>query len=614
MDMCIGHVLHQMTLSFLEFETLDTSHLDTEDEGFEKALGYFSQDTVLITSEFNKQLFEHYQQVVCWTLGRLFGDEVEGFAWFNRVFPKHYKHDNSETSARKSTIFTQKPLNYCENNNRDMLKIMEHIQQQYLNLVGEQSKDKEAFKKDMNIIYSADALKVVREEAELRIKEQVKMAGVAILHGDLLTDVRFETCKRLRRMAISAVERFDFLVYFRLGTFHMGMNKVIQDIQAGIKSEVNIEDSLSLGYFKTTLGLHHITNKADAIKKDGNFEYHAQFIEDIGTELLVEAFKHYVENYDVSIVESNDGAVKLLLGFLKNLDIKYYYDPDNYEEANPYDDMMSSCKDNAGRALISLIQTSVEHEGDGLGLRALRTVMMTYFLNRKENLQDSKYAPRLLFNRIWYLQASQRTKVRMDHLACCNPSGKPGRSIARDQQNEHKVKSTKAVLSGLHSQLGVLTVEKAVTGSNILEIIDGHDRQAMMMAEQGGKSSYRYLSRDQRLKIRGEISKMKPFSYDREKVEYFEKPRSVFSGLSLEQIDRFLERNKNNFRRNSPHKASVAVKKVLDGVDLEKISSEVVESGECESNGFAMELDDVMIGDVLQDELNMDMEVTSLES
>ena len=597
MDMCIGHVLHQMTLSFLEFETLDTSNLNTEDEGFEKALEYFNQETVLITSDFNKELFEIYQRVACWTLGRVFADEVEGFAWFKNVFPKHYKHENSETSARRSTIFTQKPLNYCENNNRDMLKIMEHIQQQYLNLVAEQSKDKEAFKRDMKIIYSTEAAKAVREEAELRIKEQVKLAGVAILHGDLLTDVRFETCKRLRRMAVSAVERFDFLVYFRLGTFHMGMNKVIQDIQAGIKCEVNVEDTLSLGYFKTTLGLHHITNKADAIKKDGNFEYHAQFIEDIGTELLVEAFKHFVEKNDVHINETEDGAVKLLLEFLKNLDIKYYYDPDNYEEVSPYDDMMSSCKDNAGRALISLIQNSVEHEGDGLGLRALRTVMITYFFNRKENVQDSKYAPRLLFNRIWYLQASQRTKVRIDHLACCNPSGKPGHSIARDQQNEHKVRSTKAVLNGLHSQLGVLTVEKAVTGSNIMEIIDGHDRQSMMMAEQGGKSSYRYLSKEQKMKIRREISRMKPFSYDREKVEYFEKPRSTFSGLSLEQIDRFLVRNKNNFRRNSPHKAAVSAKKMLEGVELEKESSEE-ESWKEQS----MDLDDPVVGEILEEE------------
>ena len=166
--------------------------------------------------------------------------------------------------------------------------------------------------------------------------------------------------------------------------------------------------------------------------------------------------------------------------------------------------MMTAAKDNASRTVISLVLHSVEHEGDGLGLRALRTVMIPYMLNRKE-IQDSKYAPRLLFNKIWFIQASKRTQARIDMMACCNPSGKPGHSIARDMENEHKVKSTKNILRGLHSQLGDLTVEKSVLGSNILNIIESHDREAMMLLDEGGKTSYRYLSTEQKTKIRQEI-------------------------------------------------------------------------------------------------------------
>ena len=198
-------------------------------------------------------------------------------------------------------------------------------------------------------------------------------------------------------------------------------------------------------------------------------------------------------------------------------------------------------------------------------MRAVRTVLIPYFLNRKEDLQDSKYAPRLLFNRIWYLQASERTQARIDLMACCNPSGKPGHSISRDMQNEFKVKSTKVLLRGLHSQLGDLSVEKTVTGSNILEIIEEHDKQSMLIPEEAGKSSCRYISEAQKTKIRAEIAKMKPFEYKRPKIEYFDKPRGVFSGLSAEQIDRFILRNKNNFRRNSPHKANLPEKNVLAG-------------------------------------------------
>ena len=566
LDMNINNVMHHMTLPYLEFETEDTSNLSTDENVFDTALELFTEETVLITSRFNKELFSHYQYVTAWTLGRIFAEAVNGFSWLKRVFPKHYKHPNSETSKKKSTIFTQKPLNYSENNNSDMIKIMEHLQRMYLNLVGEQVEQKDRYFQDLKIIYCVETDRSVREMAEERVKEEVKKAGEMICHGDLLTDVRFESCKRLRRMAVTAVERFDFLKIFRLGTFHLGMNKVIQDIVAGMKSEVNVEDSLSLGYFKTVLGLHHISNQPDVIKRSGNFEHHSQFCEDIGTEILIEAFKTYLDEMEDSVEHTEDGAVKLILDFLKNMDIKYFFDPDNNEELGVHDDMMSSCKDTAGRTVVSLVLDSVEHEGDGLGLRAVRTVMIPYFLNRKENIQDSKYASRLLFNRIWFLQSSKRTQARIDLMACCNPSGKPGHSIARDMENEHRVKNTKNILRGQHSQLSDIPVEKAVLGSNIMELVDRHDKQAMLVLEEGGKSSYRYLNEAQKLKIREEIQRMKPFDYKRNKVEYFDKIRGIFCGLTLEKMRRFLERNKRNFSRNCPHKPVMSRTSEMDNM------------------------------------------------
>ena len=378
-----------------------------------------------------------------------------------------------------------------------------------------------------------------------------------ICHGDLLTEVRFESCKRLRRMCVTAVERFDFLRVFRLGTFHLRLNKTIQDVVAGIKSEVNVDDTLSLGFFKTILGLNHISNQPDFIKKDGNYEAHAQFCDDVGVELLIQAFKTFVKKPECRIVKTEKGAVDLILNFLKTEDIKYFYDPLNHDESEVFDDMLSSVKDNAGRTLVSLVLKAVEHEGDGLGLRAARTVMIPYFLNRKADTQDSKYAPRLLFNRIAFLQSSLRTQARIDNMACCNPSGKPGRSIARDQQNEHKVKTTKMLLRGLHSQLTDLSVEKTIVGSNILELLESHDKSAMLLPEDGGKTSHRYLSDVQKEKIRKEVVRVDPFNTKREKVDYFDKTRGMFSGLKLEQIDRFLIRNKANFKRNSPHRRNV---------------------------------------------------------
>ena len=136
-----------------------------------------------------------------------------------------------------------------------------------------------------------------------------------------MTEERFEACKRLRRMCVTAVERFDFMRVFRLGTFHLRLNKTIQDVVAGIKSEVNVDDTLSLGYFKTILGLTHISNQPDFIKKDGNYEAHAQFCDDVGTELLIQAFKSFVKKQECRIIKTEKGAVDLILSFLKTEDI-----------------------------------------------------------------------------------------------------------------------------------------------------------------------------------------------------------------------------------------------------------------------------------------------------
>ena len=77
--------------------------------------------------------------------------------------------------------------------------------------------------------------------------------------------------------------------------------------------------------------------------------------------------------------------------------------------------------------------------------------------------------------------------------------------------NEHCVRSTKTIFRGLHSQLTDLVVEKSVQGDNILGQIEAHDRNAMLLPDHGGKSSYKYLSEDQKSKIREEIGREKHF-------------------------------------------------------------------------------------------------------
>ena len=132
-------------------------------------------------------------------------------------------------------------------------------------------------------------------------------------------------------------------------------------------------------------------------------------------------------------VNNEDQAEQLVLDFLNKCEIKYYFDPENCEEKDKFDDLLSYCKDLCSRTVLSLVFDKLEEEPDTLGLRAFRISMITYFLNRKQDVQDSKYAYSLLLDLVLELNASERTRQRMDNMVCVNVNGKPGEGIHRDK-------------------------------------------------------------------------------------------------------------------------------------------------------------------------------------
>ena len=167
------------------------------------------------------------------------------------------------------------------------------------------------------------------------------------------------------------------------------MNKTILDLENGMPLDTNVDDLLSLGYFRTTLNLNFITHKSDVIKRE--FEKHDQFCLAVGKAVLVNAFKSFIMKFPEFVIRGAEGTKKLILKFLDETDIKYFYDIDNYDEKKPFDDALSACRSYAGRTVMSLVADSVVHESDGLGCRAVRTAMIPYFLNKKL-AQTSKYA------------------------------------------------------------------------------------------------------------------------------------------------------------------------------------------------------------------------------
>ena len=135
--------------------------------------------------------------------------------WLLSVLPHHYSHPNSNTSSLKALLYVDKPMYLHEQKNSDMLRIMEKLQLQYLQLIGEQAEDKEKYFHDLKLILSVECQVDVREAAEGRIKIHELQVGELICHGDQLTLERFENCKRLRQGSASAFERFEFLPIFR---------------------------------------------------------------------------------------------------------------------------------------------------------------------------------------------------------------------------------------------------------------------------------------------------------------------------------------------------------------------------------------------------------------
>ena len=117
--MQINHNSHHLTLNFLEFEQTNTSGLPTEDsKTFEEMKSLYNLETVLMQSDENRGLFNHYKERVVGSLGRLFGDNIPEAKWMLDVSPKHYSHPTSSPASRKSLIHVDKPMYLQETKNR----------------------------------------------------------------------------------------------------------------------------------------------------------------------------------------------------------------------------------------------------------------------------------------------------------------------------------------------------------------------------------------------------------------------------------------------------------------------------------------------------------------
>ena len=81
--------------------------------------------------------------------------------------------------------------------------------------------------------------------------------------------------------------------------------------------------------------------------------------------------------------------------------------------------------------------------------------------------------------------------------------------------------------------------------------VTSHDMESMLCTNTGSHASRDYIGSERREVMAEEIAKINPFSKNRERIDLFDKSRgSPFSGLNMEKVDRFTDRNRSNFKRH----------------------------------------------------------------
>ena len=308
---------------------------------------------------------------------------------------------------------------------------------------------------------------------------------------------------------------------------------------------------MSLPWF-SALTRVKVTNKAKDIKKnDSTFERHDQFLAEVQIGYVLNMFdNHMMENKDkLDAVKSFESAVTFVLDMLDAYDIQLYYDPQKELPEMEGDDMYVYCRDMVTRYLLSLVYDVCEEEGDAEGLRALRRIMVCYFLAKSPERQDSKYAAFTLIDLIVELSSSERTRKRMDLYCVINPSGSKGGGLFRDKFQEHCIRAVKGCIKNTHGGIDDIKLEKEVGGLSVITELVEHNRRSVLRSKLGKEHSKDLVGEVVRNQIEENISKFDPFSKEREvKQIYFDKSKGgPFVGLTESDLERFLVRKRREY-------------------------------------------------------------------
>ena len=435
-----------------------------------------------------------------------------------------------------------------------MIKLMIRIQRQYLYTVAKSVENEQEFLTLLRMLEDADAPVESREKAEKEVMDAVNKFGAWIGAGDLLTVKMVQEAVMLMAGSATAFGRLEFLGPFRLQLLHMKMKKICLDYSVSMKNDINLDDKISLPWL-AALTRVKVSNKAKDIKKnDSSFELHDQFIGAVQTSYVVNMFDNFVERRAKLLDDVCDTstAINFVHEMLAEYGVKLFFDPkqaDTEEQEEGEDDLFIYCKDMVERFLLSLVFDACEAEGDAEGLRALRRVMVGYFLAQKPERQDSKYASFTMIDLVVELAESERTRRRMDLYVVVNPSGTAGGGIFRDKFEEHCIKAVKDCLRGTHGGIDDIKLEKEVGGLSVLSSIQQHGRSSVLRGKMGKEHSKDMVGDTVREMLEENVAKHDPFNRSRRvKHTFVDKPKAgPFQGLTEPDLVRFINRKKKEY-------------------------------------------------------------------
>ena len=337
------------------------------------------------------------------------------------------------------------------------------------------------FAEDLKIIYQdlekeeSVEDRSLREAAEERVFNVLQAHGERIGHGDLMTFSNFRQAVLWSIGCERAVDRLDYLGIFRMQLFHLLMAKTALDLLTAMPKVHQVEDRATLASVAAATGLNSwLSNKKPKIVKVGNFERHHQHLLAWQSTFLLNMFDNFVKTRQVDLgkVWTRAEVVELILQMLETYGAIWYWDPEYLDPmAEKACDLFLMARDQTIRLIISLCFKQCESENDALGLRILRRIMITYFRNKSKEA-NSSYARNLVMDLVVELSASPRSRARMDHYVCVNPSGTRGGHLFRDKVNEHYVQEVKIQLGRQHSDHH--DVQVRITVPSCLRVLTVH--------------------------------------------------------------------------------------------------------------------------------------------